>query len=86
MQSERASCYTLVNWEDMAVKTEKWEKYFFYPVSSPSQNQGPFFQSRGGPAGVGRGGWGGEERKINHQRMRSLCPFEVFIYILCLWF
>lgn len=32
MQSEWAFCYTLVKREDMTVKTEKLENYFFHPV------------------------------------------------------
>lgn len=78
MQSEWAFCYTLVKWGAMTVETEKLENYFFHPLSFSSQNQGPFFQNRGG--------WGveGNERKINHWRMSSLCPFEVlFMYDDC---
>lgn len=32
MQSEWAFCYTLVTLEDMTVKTEELENYFFHPV------------------------------------------------------
>lgn len=78
MQSEWAFCYTLVKREDMTVKTEKLENYFFHPVYFCSQNQGPFFQDRGGWGG------GGNDRKMNHRRMSRLCPFEVlFMYYDC---
>lgn len=53
MQSEWAFCYTLVKREDMTVKTEKLENYFFHPVvrtkahSSKTRRVGRWGETKG---------------------------------------